>query len=517
MRRAVALVHSQLAERSRDVWRQNHAGADACGTSRERAERSRELSKQIHAGGDACATSMDYANAIKYLYSVRLFGTKLGLANTKYLFEQLGHPEEEFFTIHVAGTNGKGSVCALLNSILTRAGYTTGVFTSPHILSFRERIRVGDEMISEEAVCRHLTRLLPTIQKMSKHRSLTHPTFFEIVTALAVDYFAAQKVDIAIMETGLGGRLDATNAIPSTVQVITTIGLEHTEHLGHTIADIAGEKAGIIKEDSAVIVGEENEAALRVIRSQAAEKKATVRLLGRDIRFRNRRLSLPFQEFDIASSRGEYRGVKLPLLGQHQAANCCLAAAVCEELQRREFDIPRERIFEGIQNVRCPGRFEIVSGQPSFIFDAACNPHACRALVKTLSEVLPDNPLTLIIGILRDKDYRQMCEILLPIADNVILTEPRSPRALPVSELRKVAAFIAPEKKVQWFEKVEDAIEHTVEAPSENSFVCVTGSHYVLGPARKALGLDDLPEDFVLSELLGPDKSVTSPRKARQS
>lgn len=464
------------------------------------AEPSRKVRWQLSSNTETSAVIMNYADAIKYLYSVRLFGTKLGLANTKHLFEQLGHPEEEFFTIHVAGTNGKGSVCALLNSILTRAGYTTGVFTSPHILSFRERISAGDEMIGEEAVCRHLTRLLPIIQKMSKHPSLTHPTFFEIVTALAVDYFAAQKVDIAIVETGMGGRLDATNAIPSTMQVITSIGLEHTEHLGSTIEDIAAEKAGIIKENAAVIVGEENEAALRVIRSTVAEKKATLRLLGRDIRFRNRRLSLPFQEFDVASSRRQYPKVVLPLLGQHQAANACLAAAVCEELQSREFDISREHIFEGIQNVRCPGRFEMVSGQPTVILDGACNPHACRALVKTISEVLPESPLTLVIGILRDKDYRQMCEILLPIADNVILTEPRSPRALPVKQLREIATFIAPEKNIQSFESVEEAIEHTREVPSEDSFVCVTGSNYLLGPARKALGLAEVPEDFILAE-----------------
>lgn len=489
--------------------------------SREFAEPSRKVWWQINSRDEAHATSMNYADAIKYLFSVRLFGTKLGLANTKHLFEQLGHPEEEFFTIHVAGTNGKGSVCALLNSILTQAGYTTGVFTSPHILSFRERIAVGDEMISEEAVCRHLTRLLPSIQKMSKHPSLTHPTFFEIVTALAVDYFAAQKVDIAIVETGMGGRLDATSAIPSAIQVITSIGLEHTEHLGSTIADIAAEKAGIIKEDCAVIVGEENEAALRVIRLKAAEKKATLRLLGRDIRFRNRRLSLPFQEFDIASSRRQYPRVVLPLLGQHQAANACLAAAVCEELERREFDILRENIYEGIRNVRCPGRFEMVSGQPTVILDAACNPPACRALVKTISEVLPDSPLTLVIGILRDKDYRQMCEILLPIADNVILTEPRSERALPVKPLREIATFIAPEKKMQSFEKAEEAMEHIMEVPSEDSFVCVTGSNYLLGPARKALGLGELPEDFILAELLGAEKTdkkaKTAPSKAPPS
>lgn len=453
---------------------------------------------------------MEYADAIKYLYSVRLFGTKLGLANTKHLFERLGHPEEEFFTIHVAGTNGKGSVCALLNSILTRAGYTTGVFTSPHILSFRERIAVGDKMIHEEAVCHHLNRLLPIIRKMSEHPALSHPTFFEIVTALAVDYFVAQGVDIAIVETGMGGRLDATNAIPSTIQVITSIGLEHTEHLGSTIEEIAAEKAGIIKENSAVIVGEENEAALRVIRLKAAEKKATLRLLGRDVRFRNRRLLLPCQEFDIASSRRQYLKVVLPLLGQHQATNACLAAAVCDELERREFDISREHIFEGMRNVRCPGRFEMVSEQPTVILDAACNPHACRALVKTISEVLPDSPLTLIIGILQDKDYRQMREILLPIADNVVLTEPRSPRALPVRQLREVATFIAPEKNIQSFESVEEAIEHTREVPSEDSFVCVTGSNYLMGPARKALGLGELPEDFILAELLGAEKTANA-------
>ena len=446
---------------------------------------------------------MNYREAIKYLYSVRLFGTKLGLASTEHLLNELGHPEDKFFTVHVAGTNGKGSICALVSSILSAAGYRVGMFTSPHVLSFRERMRVGRAMISEEAVCRHLRRLLPIIEGMSQNPALTHPTFFEIVTALAVDYFTDSNVDVAVVETGMGGRLDATNVLPSKIEVITAIGLEHTAYLGDTIAEVASEKAGIIKEGATVIVGEGDEKALEVIRRKASEKKARLLRRGEDIRFAERRVRFPVQRFDVVSKRKTYPGIVLPLLGEHQAANCCLAIAVVEELQGRGFAIDAEKIYEGIKETRWPGRFEVIRGRPNYILDAACNPHACEALARTLSEVVGKAQLTMIAGFFRDKDYRRMCEILFPMAQNIILTEPKSQRALPVGELREVAASVVPEKEIRCFSVIDGAIAYASSFfSSGKSFVCITGSNYLLGPARKALGLDDLPEDFVLSEVL---------------
>jgi dihydrofolate synthase/folylpolyglutamate synthase len=444
---------------------------------------------------------VDYPEAIKYLYSLRLFGVKLGLGNTRHLLSNLGHPEGKFFTIHVAGTDGKGSVCAMAHSILSAAGYKTGLFTSPHILSFRERIRIGHNLISEQAVGDHLGKVFPIIRAMSDDPALSHPTFFEVVTVLAVDYFAANNVEIAVMETGLGGRLDATNALPSKIQVITSIGLEHTAHLGNSIPEIAAEKAGIIKEEATVIVGEEDEAALGVIRRVAEEKGARTVLFGRDIAFRNRKLSFPVQELDIITSQRTYPKIVLPLLGRHQAANCCLAVAVAEELERRGFEIELEDIYRGIKETRWPGRFEVIPGKPIYILDAACNPHACKALAETLLEVVQGAPLTLVAGFLRDKDYRAMCELLFPTANNIILTEPKSDRALPVEELSEAVLPLAAGKELRSFSKLEEAIAYAGKvAPSTDSYVCITGSNYLLGAARKALGLDDLPEDFILSE-----------------
>jgi dihydrofolate synthase/folylpolyglutamate synthase len=451
---------------------------------------------------------MNYAEAIKYLYSVRLFGTKLGLANTKHLLRELGHPEEKFFTIHVAGTNGKGSVCALVSSILSEAGYRVGMFTSPHILSFRERIKVAQKMISEESVCSHLTGILPIIKEMSENPDLGHPTFFEIVTALAVDCFAASGAEVAVMETGMGGRLDATNALPSRIQVITTVGLEHTAYLGDSIPKIAWEKAGIIKEGATVIVGEEDEAATEVIRQKAAEKEARIVQLGEEIKFRNRELKFPIQKLDVIGTERAYPGIVLPLLGRHQAANCCMAVAVVEELQRRGFGIELQSIYTGSGKTRYPGRFEVIEGRPNIVLDAACNPHACKAVAETLSEVVQGAPLTIVAGFLRDKDYRTMCEILFPIADNIVLTRPKSQRALPLQELHQTALSVVPEKDVRSLESVEEAIGFALKVPPEKSFVCVTGSNYLLGPARKALGLGDLPEDFILSESFGGDKGT---------
>jgi dihydrofolate synthase/folylpolyglutamate synthase len=455
---------------------------------------------------------MDYSEAINTLYSVRLFGTKLGLANTRYLLRELGHPEEKFFTIHIAGTNGKGSVCALLDSILSEAGYRVGVFTSPHILSFRERMRVGHEMIPEESVCRHLERILRIAREMSENPAFGHPTFFEIVTALAADYFAASGVEFAVMETGMGGRLDATNAIPSQIQVITTIGLEHTAYLGDSIPEIAYEKAGIIKEGATVVVGEENEAATAVIRQTAAERKARIIQFGKDVRFDNRKLEFPVQRLDVVSSNRTYPEIILPMLGRHQAANCSLTIAVAEDLQQKGFRIELQSIYEGIRKTRCPGRFEVVRDRPMVILDAACNPHACRALAETLLEVHPEARRTLVVGFLRDKDYRAMCEILFPLADNIVLTEPKSQRALPVEDLREVARSVAPEKDVRPFNAIEQAVAYALRSPPEQSLVCITGSNYLLGPARKALGLDDLPEDFILSESFGGEKGTAAVR-----
>lgn len=451
---------------------------------------------------------MNYREAIEYLYSVRLFGTKLGLANTEHLLKELGSPEEKFFTVHVAGTNGKGSVCALVSSILSAAGYKVGMFTSPHILSFRERMRVGGAMISQEAVCSHLKRLLPIIGEMSEKPGRGHPTFFEIVAALAVDYFAGSSVDVAVVETGMGGRLDATNVLPSEIEVITAIGLEHTAYLGGSIEEVASEKAGIIKEGATVIVGERDERALRVIRDKAAEKRARLSQLGEDIRFANREVRFPVQQLDVVTRERTYSGTVLPLLGEHQAANCCLAIAVTEELQRRGFAIESANIYEGIGETRWPGRFEVIRGRPNYILDAACNPHACEALARTLPEVVGKAELTMIAGFFRDKDYRRMCEILFPLAENIILTEPQSQRALPVEELREIAASVVPGKESHCFEAIDGAIAYASGLSSSGeSFVCIAGSNYLLGPARKALGLDDLPEDFVVSESFDGDKA----------
>jgi len=460
--------------------------------------------------GHLFSKDMNYTEAIKYLYSVRLFGTKLGLANTKHLLQELGHPEEKFFTIHVAGTNGKGSVCALVSSILSQAGYKVGMFTSPHILSFRERMRVGREMIPEEAVCHHLTKILPIIEEMSENPALGHPTFFEIVTALAVDYFAASGAEFAVMETGMGGRLDATNALPSQIQVITAVGLEHTAYLGNSIPKIAWEKAGIIKEGATVVVGDEDAAAIEVIRRKVVEKKARIVQLGEDIKFENRELKFPIQKLDVVSSERTYPGIVFPLLGRHQAANCCLAVAVVEELQRTGFSTELQSIYAGIRKTRHPGRFEMIPGQPNIVLDAACNPHACKALAETLSEVVRGLPLTLVAGFLRDKDYRRMCEILLPMAGKIVLTQPESQRALSVGELYETALSVVPEKDIQCIESAEESIGCALKLSPEDSFVCITGSNYLLGPARKALGLGDLPEDFILSESFGGDKRTAT-------
>ncbi len=447
---------------------------------------------------------MTYREAIEFLYSVGRFGVKLGLDNTSHLLRELGHPEHSFSTIHVAGTNGKGSVCSLISSILSAAGYRVGMFTSPHILSFRERIRIGHELIPEQSVCHHLARLFPIIAAMSKLPGLAHPTFFEIVTALAVDYFCDNKVDFAVVETGMGGRLDATNVLPSNLQIITSVGLEHTEHLGSTLEQVASEKAGIIKHGATVIVGELDNGPFDAVRQKAVEKKAALLRVGHQISVANRKPQFPFQRLDIVTGTRAYTGMTLPLLGEHQAVNCCLAVAAAEQLEQQAQAIDSQTIHQGVKAAQWPGRFEVIKGRPNIILDAACNPQAADALAKTLCEVVGAAPLTLIVGFLREKDYRKMCEILLPRATEILLTQPGGQRALPVRELRGVARTLFPERKVRCFGSVEEAVAAAVDFPcQQDSFVCITGSNYLLGPARQALGLDDMPPDFILSESPG--------------
>jgi dihydrofolate synthase / folylpolyglutamate synthase len=366
-------------------------------------------------------TRLNYKQALAWLYSLQRFGIKLGLENIRRLIAELSRSggfqaavgDLEIAlpckVIHVAGTNGKGSVCAMIDSICRAQGYRTGLFISPHLVTFRERIRVNGETISETAVADGLTTIRDLIADWDPH-----PTFFEVTTALAFKHFRDAKIDVVVLETGLGGRLDATNAVQSDVSVITPIGLDHEEWLGNTLARIAGEKAGIIKPGVPVVSAPQKPEAEQVIRARAAECGAPLQFIN-EIYHRS-----------PVALRGEY---------QNQNAAVAIAAVEAANIQLGE-----KAIVRGLAAIEWPARFQ--KWDERTIIDGAHNPSAARILAQTWREVFGDQKATLVLAVLSDKDLRGICEALAPIADSILLPKIRSDRAAPPEALAKVLASI---------------------------------------------------------------------------
>jgi dihydrofolate synthase / folylpolyglutamate synthase len=374
---------------------------------------------------------LSYKQALAWLYGLQRFGIKLGLDNIRRLLDELsrsggfqatvgdlppsqsyGVPREialPWKVIHVAGTNGKGSVCAMIDSICRAQGYRTGLFISPHLVTFRERIRVNGEMISETAVAGGLTMIRDLVADWDPH-----PTFFEVTTALALKHFGDAKIDIAILETGLGGRLDATNAVQSDVSVITPIGLDHEVWLGHNLAEIAGEKAGIIKPRVPVVSAPQQPQAEEVICTRAAE-------CGSPVQFVNE----------------TYHRSPVALRGEYQKQNAAVAIAA---IRAANIQLGEKAIVCGLAAVEWPARFQ--KWDERTIIDGAHNPGATRVLAETWREVFGDQKATLVLAILSDKDLRGICEALAPIADSMILPKIRSERAVAPTELAEILTSI---------------------------------------------------------------------------
>lgn len=398
---------------------------------------------------------LTYKQALAWLYSLQRFGIKLGLENTERLLRELriilgsapASPETSAAAkvIHVAGTNGKGSVCAMIDSILRAQGYLTGLFTSPHLITFRERIRVNGEMVTAEAVARGLTAIHDLVNDWDPH-----PTFFEVTTAFALKHFGDAKIDIAILETGLGGRLDATNAVQSDVSVITPIDLDHEKWLGLTLAEIAGEKAGIIKPGVPVVSAPQQPQAEEVIRTRAAE-------CGSPAQFVNE----AYHKSPVAL-RGDY---------QKQNAAVAIAAVLAANIQLGE-----KAIVRGLAAIEWPARFQ--KWDERTIIDGAHNPAATRALAQTWREVFGDLEATLILAALSDKDLRRICEALAPISDYVLLPKIRSARAAAPEELAKVLAATAPSLPCSITPSIADALDQARERPHP---ILITGSLHFAG------------------------------------
>ncbi|MBO4433641.1 MAG: bifunctional folylpolyglutamate synthase/dihydrofolate synthase [Clostridia bacterium] len=363
---------------------------------------------------------MDYNEAINYIETAGLLGSKPGLSRIKELCRLLGDPQEKVKYIHVAGTNGKGSVCAMLNEILIRSGLKTGLFTSPHLCCFEERIRVGGFDMPKSRLAEIIGKVKNCADKMSDK-----PTEFEIATAAAFLYFYEENCDIVVLETGLGGRLDATNIIKSPLlTVITGIGLDHTAILGDTLWQIAYEKGGIIKENVPLVLAACHPAASGVLVNIAKEKSAPL-ISVNYMRQENVSVSLGGTVFDF----DPYGKVYLSLAGLYQADNAAAAITAAEQLKKQGLPITEKSLFEGLKNTRWQARFEVFCENPIIIYDGAHNPQGAAALVQNLNAV-NINRAVFVSGVMKDKDYRLFAEAISPLAETVLTVKPDNPRAL---------------------------------------------------------------------------------------
>jgi dihydrofolate synthase/folylpolyglutamate synthase len=425
---------------------------------------------------------MKFEESLKWLYGFEKFGIKLGLERISHIAEKLGNPQKNYKIIHVAGTNGKGSVCKFLASILTSGGYKVGVYLSPHLQRFSERIVVDNKEISGDELVSLIDKIKPIVDEMITNDNT--PTFFEIVTAMAFQYFSDKEVDFAVVEVGLGGNYDATNIIEPVVSVITNISLEHTDILGKTIKDIALQKAGIIKDNVAVVTAAEGDA-LKVIKNAAKERKAPVYAID-EKRWERVYCNLDGQEFIIKGDLTDY-SVKTSMLGKHQGENIALAIVTIENLQMNGVYIPEISIIDGIAKAVNPGRLEVVKHEPLILLDGAHNPDGMKTLRTTLDEDFDYDKLILVLGILSDKDISSMLSIIVPIAEAIVVTRSHNSRACEPSKLKEMIEKFGYKKKVVVKDWIPDAVEYAESIAKKKDLICITGSLFTVGEARDYL------------------------------
>ena len=447
---------------------------------------------------------LDYANALRSIFQRTNYEKQerppyveryWRLDRVRELLEQLGNPQLAYRSVHITGTKGKGSTTAMIDAVLRTAGYRTGMYTSPHLHTFRERIRLAGQPISEADVVRLVERMLPILA--------TRPevTVFEIITALAMVYYAEQQIDFGVFEVGLGGRLDATNVIQPLVSVLTAISMDHTKVLGDTLEAIAREKAGIIKPNTPVVSSPQRPSALSVIEETCTRLASPLTLVGRDWNWRFIDADLNHQRFDVYradhQAAPEYPELTLPLLGTHQLENATAAIAAIETLREADVDLPREIVRQGIANVEWPGRLEILGRQPLVVVDGAHNPHSMTRLLEAVHAYLPYQHIRLVFGAGTTHNPQELLEILLPAVDTCIVTHAHHAKAAPPEQLVEAAHSLG--HAAQAVEPLGEALDQALAAAGPDDLVLVTGSLFVVAEARAAWaernGLSPLPSD----------------------
>ncbi|MEW6545293.1 MAG: folylpolyglutamate synthase/dihydrofolate synthase family protein [Bacillota bacterium] len=424
---------------------------------------------------------MDYEEALEYIHGLGRFGSRLGLERISRLLELAGHPQADLRVIHVAGTNGKGSVTAMAASVLGAAGHRVGMYISPYLEDFRERIQVDGQCIPEREVAAWVERLRPLVERVVDG-GLDHPTEFEFITLLAMCYFAARRVDYVVLEVGLGGRFDATNVVAEPLAcVISNIALDHTDRLGQTIAEIAFEKAGIIKPGRPVVTGARDPEALEVIARVARDKGAPLFVAGQDFTWQERYCDWRGQKVDLRCPGRDFRDLYIPLVGRHQQSNTACAVTA---LEVGVPGLPEKAVREGVAGCRWPGRLEVLGEHPLVVIDAAHNPDGAAALRQAL-ELFPRRRLVMVLGILKDKNAEAMVQLLAPGVDLLVATSPAGPRAGNPERIADLARPLCGKVAVE--PDLALALELALAAASPDDMVLVAGSIYLVGPARALL------------------------------
>ena len=434
---------------------------------------------------------MNFQESIDYLYSLgnEVLAMKLGLESTEKLLAALGNPQKNFFKIQVAGTNGKGSTCAFLDSICREAGIETGLTTSPHLVSITERVKINGEEISEEKFAETATKIRQISEGLvAKGELESVPTFFEQVTAIAISAFAEAKVELAILETGLGGRFDSVTATRAEIVAITPIDYDHQKILGNTLAEIAAEKAAIIREDTKVFIATQKKEAEKVILGKCLEIGVEPSWTTKDIKIKknDEESSYSIRSVSFKTERGNYPNIVLGLLGNHQIVNAALAISITETLRDNyHFKITDENIWIGLETAHHKGRLEF-DGRNGILFDGAHNIAGAQALAEYFDEFVKQ-PMILIFGAVREKDLSDIAKILFPKAENLIFTKADNLRSMEVEELMEFLPKGFDKEKVFVGKSVSEALKLAQEIKEKNDLICVTGSLYLVGEAQRIL------------------------------
>lgn len=417
---------------------------------------------------------MTYKQALKYLYGLQKYGVKFGLSKTSNIMKALGDPQKNGKYIHIAGTNGKGSVASMVESVLIRSGMKVGFYSSPHLVRFTERFRINKKEISRKKVVELTEEMRAVINRDQP------PTYFEVTTAMAFAYFARENVDIAIMEVGMGGRLDSTNIIKPLVSAITNISLEHQDFLGSTLLEIAGEKAGIIKKNISTIAAATQPEVTGLFRRTCEERGAPFYQVGKDVRYR--KTSRGFNYYGLEK---KIRDIRLSLTGDFQTRNCTLAIGILELMEKKGYKFKEADIKNGIEETTWTGRIQTVSEKPLTVVDGAHNPGAAEVLVKAVKNSFSYNRLILVLGVMKDKDIKSIIGELTGLADHIICSGPVYFRSASPEDLAGIVSALG--RKAETEKTIPGAIRRAKQLAGEDDMILITGSLFTVGEALTAL------------------------------